>query len=508
MKLERTQNAKRNITYGMLNKIVTLLLPFFVRMVMIRTLGIEYVGLSSLFSSVLQLLNLTEMGFSIAAVYSMYKPIAEDDTEKICALLNYYRDVYRKIAAVVFLIGILLVPLLPYLIKGDTPNNVNIYVLYGIYLSNTVLTYAVFAYRTAILNAYQRVDIISIVSVVTTGAMYLLQIITLLYFENYYVYIIVLPISTLAGNIIRAWLARRAYPDCVCAGALDRKTRSKIRRQISGLMINKICQSSRNSFDSIFVSAFLGLSIAGIYSNYYMILNAVNGLLAVFMESITAGIGNSMALDSCDKNYMDMRRINFIYMWIAGWCTICMFCLYQPFVKIAFGKDNMFSFRVVALFCLYFYALCMGNVRGTYADAAGLWWQNRYRAIAESVVNVVLNFLFAYRWGVEGIIVATLIPLLIINFGYGSQIVFQCYFKNNKLKEYFLLHGKYAIVTLLVGSVTYLLSTLIPGDGFIQFAEIVTLCVIVPNILYWILYHHTKEYADVLPWQKRILFHK
>ena len=188
----------------------------------------------------------------------------------------------------------------------------------------------------------------------------------------------------------------------------------EIKVKVTGLFITKVCHVTRNTFDSIFISAFLGLTLTAIYNNYYYIMHAVLAVFAIVSPSILSGVGNSIITDSQEKNYLDMKKFNFIYMWLAGCCTVCLLCLYQPFTKIAFGKDMMFPFPVVILFCVYFYVLKMGDIRAIYSDACGLWWENRWRNILEALANLVLNFIFGNLWGVYGIISATLISLFFI----------------------------------------------------------------------------------------------
>lgn len=431
MKLEKTKNARRNILFGILNKVITMFLPFVVRSVIIYALSAEYLGLNSLFSSILQVLNLTELGFSSAMVYSMYKPIAENDDETICALLNFYRKIYFIIGCIVLSLGLLLLPFLDKLINGDVPDNINIYILYLCYLVNTVLSYMMFAYRSSLLNAHQRTDVISNINTITLGSMYFLQIIVLIATKNYYTYVLMMPAFTILNNLIVAGVSRKYYPQYECKGELDSTLISGIKKQTVGLMVNKICAVSRNSLDNIFVSTFLGLAATAMYGNYYYIMNAIIAILMVVSNGLLAGVGNSIVTESPEKNYSDLNKINFVYMWFAGWCTICLICLYQPFMKLWVGKKLMFPNVVAIAFGIYFYALEMGVVRGVYSDAAGLWWENRYRAIVETIANLILNYILVKCFGILGIIVATLISLLVINFGFGSQIVFKYYFKLN-----------------------------------------------------------------------------
>ena len=505
MKLERAKNAKRSIIFGLFNKIVTLILPFIVRTILIKKLGSDYLGLSSLFTSILQVLSLSELGFSSAIIFSMYKPIADDDTDTICALQEFYRFIYRIIGCTIMGIGLCLIPFLPHLISGSYPTEINLYAIYLLYLINTSLSYFLFAYKSSILNAYQRIDIISNINTITQGSMYILQIAILYITQNYYIFILMLPVFTLVNNIINSVIVQKLYPQYICKGKLDKILLGSIKKQITGLIFNKLCQTSRNSLGIIFVSSFLGLTVTAIYSNYYYIMYAIIGIISVLTNAMVAGIGNSIIIETIEKNYDDLKKINFIYMIICGWCTICLACLYQPFMKVWVGKDLMFAYPVVILLSAYFYVLKMGDIRCLYSDAAGLWWENRYRAIIESVSNLVLIFIFVQIWGIYGIISATLISLLIINFGFGSQIVFKYYFKNNRIREYFLLHAKYASVTILVCIITYYVCSIIPFEGLVGLGFKGLICCLLPNILYIAIYFKTKDYERSVPWLLSVL---
>lgn len=510
MKLERTKNAKRNIFFGLINKTVTLFFPFIVRAVLTRIIGVEYAGLNSLFSSILQVLNLTELGFSSAVVYSMYKPIVDNDEEKICALLNFYRKIYFVIGLIILAVGLLITPLLPYLINNQTcPQEVNLYILYFVYLANTSISYLLYGYKNALLSAHQRTDIISNIVTITQGALYVGQIFVIYLTRSYYVYILLMPLFTIINNIMVSKVVNKKYPRYICAGEIDSETLNTIKKKVAGLMVNKLCYTTRNTFDSIFISAFFGLSITAIYGNYYAVIAAVIGMISVITTSMLAGVGNGIQTESIEKNYLNFKKFNFMYMWLSGWCTICLLCLFQPFMTLWMGEDYLFSFSLVVLLCIYFYALKMGDIRGVYSDAAGLWWENRYRAIIEAVANLILNFALVQVWGVHGIIVATLIPLLIVNFGGGSQIVYKHYFKNGKIGEYFLLHGKYALITLIIGGITMLVCSWIKIDNCLGLLIVRgIICIILPNLLYFGVYCKMKEFKEASHWLKMSVLKK
>jgi len=409
MRLERTRNAKRNILFGVINRMTLTLLPFFLRTTIIYVIGKQYLGLGSLFSSILQVLSLSELGFSNAVVYSMYEPIANNDHKTLCALLNYFKRVYFIIGLIILGAGAAIMPILPRLIHNGYPADINLYYLYSLFLINTALSYLLFAYRGAVLNGYQRTDVTSNINTVVNVVCYIAQIIGLFLTKNYYVYVWLLIACNVAINIWTLISSKRLFPEIRPEGRLDPAVRKNVLLKVRGLMLGKICGTSRNAFDSIFVTAFIGLTANAIYGNYFYILNALTGIMATVEPAILGGVGNSIVIESREKNYLDMTRINFAYMWIGGWFAICLLCLYQPFTELAWKKDMLLPFGAAALFAVYFYVLKMGDIRHVYVSAKGLWWENRYRAIAEALGNLVLNYILGKYFGIYGILAATLI---------------------------------------------------------------------------------------------------
>ena len=503
--MSRTKNATRNIISGLISKMVYLVFPFIIRSVIIQTLGSEYLGLSSLFTSILQVLNLAEMGFSGAIIYSMYKPIAERDMVTVCGLMNLYKKIYRIIGIIILLIGLAIMPFLPNLIEGNVPVGANIYMLYMLYLFNTVSTYFLFAYKGALLNAYQRNDIASNIYTLTGFLRFIGQIVVLLVFKNYYVYVIVQCITSILNNIVVAIVVKQKYPKCVCCGEVSKEQKKDIRKKVTGIMIQKICITTRNSFDSIFISSMVGLTAVAIYSNYYMIMVAVASIIGILASSIKASVGNSIVTESVEKNYNDMNKFNFVYMWISGWLTVCLVCLYQPLMEMWMGGDNMFSYAIVILFCIYFYSLECGEIRFVYTEAKGLWYENKHYDILEAILNIVLNLVLGHFFGVYGIIIGTLLSLLIINFGCGSRVLFKYYFTSQKVSEYFLRHGLYALVTVIICVITYFVCSMVRFDGVLGFTIKGFICIGLPKILYIVAYRNTKMFGEATRFVKKIL---
>lgn len=496
MKIERTKNTTRNTAWGIGEKILTLLLPFFTRTILLRLLGAEYLGLNSLFGSILQVLNMADLGIGSAIVYSMYKPIAEDDHDAICALLRLYERLFKIIGTVILLIGLGLMPFLDKLISGEVPDGVNIHLIFSIYLLNTVLSYFLFAYKKSLLNAFQRNDVITKISMILLVFQYTMQIAILFIINNYYLYLLVLPIITLANNIITAIVTKKMFPQYIRRGVVDPVTKKNIKRQVSGLFISKLCGTTRNSLDSVFVSMFLGLTQVAMYSNYFYILNGVHTIVGVINTSMMGGVGNSLVNETKEKNFKDFKKFNFLYAWLSGWCCCCMVCLYQHFMVIWVGSNLTFPFFTMLIFCIYFLALSATDIKNVYISAAGLWWEDRKRALLEFVLNLILNYTLGKYFGVVGILMATLITIIVVNFFYGTYILFKYYFVDENILSYYLQYGLYYVVTFAVTVITFILCSLIPGEGIAYLIAKLPICLLLPNILFWLIYRRSMVFSE------------
>lgn len=506
IKLNRTWNAIRNMLAGIGNKFVTLLFPFILRTVMIQVMGIEYAGLNGLFVSILEVLNLSELGLGTAIVYCMYKPIALGDTETICALLNLFRKIYIVIGTVILGLGLAIMPFLNVFIKGSYPSEINLYVLYSIYLFHSCMSYFFMGYRSSILSAHQRLDVIQNISTVVKAVMYIIQIGILILCRNYYIYIIMLPVATVIINCITSYEAKKIFPKYICKGQVSEYVKNDLKEKVMGLMITKLCAVTRNSFDSIFTSAFIGLSMSAIYSNYYFIMHSVISVLSIIVQAVLAGVGNSIQTETIEQNYNDLKRFNFMYLWISGVCTVCLLCLYQPFMLFWMKEENMLPFSSVILFCMYFFLLTMGDMQSIYYNAAGLWWYYRKCTIIEAILNLILNFVFVQIWGLNGVIAGTLSSLFIVNFVYSERLVFKYYFKNGKTFEFYMLQIKYAVVTGITCLAAYLVCRQIPyHDKRSSIISIIirgVLCVVIANALFYLNYRKSYEYKSAKMWVK------
>lgn len=496
--MQRTRNATRNIVFGTIYRIVVTIWPFALRTVMLYTLGVEYLGLNSLFSSLLNFLSLAELGVGGAMVYAMYKPIADDDTVKVCAILNLYRKLYRYIGAIILTIGLVLLPFLDRLIKGSHPSDVNIYLLYLIYLFNSVISYFLFAYKQSLLTAFQRSDIISKRTIIIQSAMYIAQIIVLIIFKNYYIYIIFLPVSTIAINIANSSVVSKMYPQYKCEGSVSKEDEKNIKKNVLALVGTKLNSVVLHSSDNIIISAYLGLTLVAQYSNYYMIIGAVASFTSIIYTSITAGIGNSIATESMEKNYRDFNILSFMNFWLIGWSAISILCLIQPFMNIWVGKDLMFPLTMAILFAAYFYIYQVNKIVLTYKDASGIWWADRFRPYVTMIVNLISNAILVQLIGIYGIIISTVITML-ISVPWAAVVLYKGLFKSNRVSEYIHDAIKCTFKVLLACIITYNVCTIATFDNDYKTLGVrFVICAIIPNIILYILNLHNMYLPDAI----------
>ena len=505
MKYERVRNTRRNAVWGLMEKGLSLLLPFLVRTALIHTMGLSYGGVGGLFSSILQVLSLAEMGLSNAIVFSMYKPLAENDGDAVCALMSFYRKAYRLIGLGILGAGLLAAPFLHLLVKGDRPPELNLGAVYLVYLANSCVSFFVYPECRALLSAVHRHDVISKSAMAARLTCCLAQLAALLLARSYALYVIMLPLCTLLDGLVCARYARRAYPDFRCRGSVAAEKRRDMAEKVKGLFIHRVCGSTRNAFDSIFISAFLGLAPVGMYGNYYYILYSVRGLLDALTQGMSAGVGNSVAVESAEKNLRDLRNLTFLYEWVCGFCTVCLLVLYQPFMRLWMGENRLFGSDAVIAFCVYFYVWTMGDIKSQYADARGIWWKDRVRALTESLCNVLFNWLLVRSFGVIGVILATAVSILLVGFPWSAWILFKDYFGLRHLPGYLGVQLFYALVTAAACFLTGFIASLLPWGGLGGLAVRLLLCLVVPNLIYFLCYFKTPCFRSALPLIRAIL---
>lgn len=488
MKLNRIQNAKSGIIAGMCLRICQIILPFTMRTLMIRVMGVQYLGINSLFSSILHVLNLAELGVGSAMVFGMYKAIAIDDEQSICALMGLYRKYYRIIGLAVAVMGLAFVPVLPHMVSGEIPDDLNMYVLYLMNLGATVLSYWLFAYRNSLLQAFQRNDLISWISIGTLFVQYTVQFLTLYMYKNYYLYVFVILAIQVLNNVVTAIVTSKVYPQYKPYGTVTEAERKDINQKVRDIFTGKIGHVILKSSDTIVISSFLGLKVLALYQNYYFLLTAVSNTLEIVLSAIIAGVGNSLLTETKEKNYRDFEKFTFLLLWIAGVCSCCFLGMYQPFMKLWVGEDLMLEFGLVICFAAYFFVYTLNRLLNVYKDAAGIWHNDRMRPLVKAIINLSLNLLWVQKWGLYGVLGSTIVALGIVGLPWIIRNLFTLLFDGHLVGSYVKILVSFAITTCISGTLVCILCKSIHLNGFLTLILCAAISAVVPNVVFIVVY--------------------
>ena len=508
MKLERTKNAARNIAFDGIMEMVNMLFPFVIRSVMLHFLGTEYLGLNGLFKSLLMFLNLAELGVGSAMVYSMYKPIAEDDTPTICALLRLYRTLYRIIGLAIAVVGICLIPVLRSFIKDDLPAGMNLYVLYLMNLGNTVLTYWLFAYRSSLLQAHQRRDVISKVTLAVRVSEYILKILILVFTKNYYLYLAIQLICQVAINLLIAVRASKMYPQYVPKGKLTKPETLDIFRRVRDLFTSKLSATVFDSADTLVISAFMGLGVLALYQNYYFIITALRMMLVVVLNACMAGVGNKLVMESRESNYRDLEKISLLFCWLLGVSTSMLLCLYQPFMQIWMGEDNMLGAGLVLCFVIYYYSMGANKLLNMFKDSAGIWKQDRWRPLTAALVNLGLNLATVQWLGLYGVLLSSVVSIVFIQIPWLFHNLFQEVFPRASRGRFVRLFCGITAVALVSCAASWFVCSRFTLSVWPELALNAAVSFIVPNLCYCIFFGRNPLLRESLAQIKRSLLSK
>ena len=496
--MSRKENIKRNLTFNMIKYVVQLILQFVLRTCMIYILGAEYLGLNGLFTNIFGFLSLAELGIGNAIVFSMYKPIADGDTEKVKALQNLYKKFYFVITTIVFVVGLAILPFLKFFINGEVGVDINIYVLYIFYLINTLIGY-ISANKRSLLFAHQRNDVENKIKTICLLLMTIVQIAVLVVFKNYYIFFVVNILFTAIECAIIDKSARKLFPDIHGKSQpIDKETSQEIKKNVVALSLHRVGWVLVCSTDNILISAILGLTLLGAYSNYYLVVSSVIAIFTLLTSSLTGSVGNLIA--STDKEYVEARfkQINILLSLFTSFCTICMLCLFQPFVQVWTGGGiYLLKFSSVILLCVSFYLGRMRTVINIFKDGAGLFYQNRISPIIEAVVNLVTSIILGLWLGLNGIILGTIISTMVAPFWSEPFVLYKHYFKKS-VWEYYKTFIRDAIIMLVAGVACYVICSFLPVGGIWWLILRFVVCIALCTILLCALYAPTKDFKDIV----------
>lgn len=489
----RVNNSIRNIITALIGQFLGILLSFISRMVFINALGAAYLGVNGLFTNVLSILSLAEMGIGSAIIYSLYRPLAAKDTKEIKALMHFYEAAYRGIGIIIFLLGIGLVPFLDYIIK-DQPDIPHLTFIYFLFLINTVVSYF-FAYKRSLIIADQKNYITTIYRYGFYIILNIIQIGILLTTKKFILFLIAQIVITLLENLMVARKADKMYPFLKMGEKvkLDKTSRREITKNVKAMMCHRIGGVVVNGTDNILISSFVGVIWVGLYSNYFLITNALNIIIGQVFSAITASVGNLNVLESKEKSYYMYKRVLLINFWIAGFCGISLWILFNPFISLWIGKEYLFEDGLVLIIIFNFYIMMVRKTTLVYRDAMGLFWHDRYKPIFEAVINIIVSVLLAPKLGIAGVFIGTFISTMTTAFWVEPYILYKYGFEM-KVRNYFFRYIKYTAIILAAGIVTHQISTVFTTVTWMSLFGRAAVCVIVPNLIFLVCFYRTDEF--------------
>ncbi len=494
-KKTRSDYTLLNIISGLGGYALNILLGFVGRVIFARVFSAEYLGVSGLFTNVLNMLSLAELGIGTAIVYALYAPLAKNDNEKIATLVRFYGKCYRIIAVVMAAIGLALIPFLNVIVK-DRPNiDENFYLLYLIFLFNTVSGYF-FAYRATLLTAAQKNYIVNVVSNISLVIQHIMQIILMLSTGNYIAYLLVISVFGMVQNIVSSEIAKRQYP-CIKnknAPPLSNDEKHSLIRNVRAMTITKIGGLLVNSTDNIIITYFGGLATVGLSSNYTFFTANISTLLRIVFNSVNASVGNHNALEDNNRRHSLFKAINLCNFWIYGWAAIGVFVVATDAVKLLFGEQYVLDLSIPLILSLNFYIVGMQNAVWTYINTLGLFRHGRYLVLLTAAINLVASFALGEVWGLFGIYFASVLSRVLTNTWYSPYALYKYGFKI-PVRHYFKRYAVFALVLVIAGGLSWFVCS------FISFKLVIVnvllkfvICCIIPNSVFLLFFGKSEEF--------------
>lgn len=493
----RTEYSARNTTVALLSRMTAILMGYVLRVVFTHTLSESYVGVNGLFTDIIQVLSLSEMGIGTAITFALYRPIAEGDIEKQKSLMMLFRKFYQMVALVVAVGGGLFIPFMNVFIK-DYENVDHLTLIYILYLVNTIYSYLLI-YKKTLMDAHQLLYIGTFYQTMSWVLKDVLQMVVLIWRHDFILFLLINIATTILCNVCISVRANGRYPYLKEKNVLPlpREEKQKIFSNIRAMLMHKVGTVIVNNTDNLLLSAFVGLASVGSYSNYYLVIGSVRQMLNQVYQGITASVGNLGVTEDEGHIRQVFEAVFFIGQWMYGFAFICLYELLNPFIELSFGKQYVFTEITVFVLCMNFFLNGMRNATLTFRDSMGLFWYDRHKAIAEAVLNLIISLLLVNLMGLTGVFLGTLFSMALTSLWVEPYVLYKHGFHESCI-SYFIRYFVYIVVIGIGWYATDLLCRKlvligVQGAGATLAARLVV-CVLVPNIWFLVIYARSREF--------------
>ncbi len=494
----RIQKAGKNIIFGYISNLVILLVNFIQKTVFIYVLGRTLSGVNGVYTDVLSVLSLTELGIGTALNYSLYKPVAERDIEKVKSYMRFYKKAYLTIAGVIAVLGLAISPFLKFILKN--PGNLTVRELtlyYYLFLFNTVISYFV-TYKYSLVNAEQKNYIQTNITTLTKLATATVQIAVLLLFRNFLFYLLAQSAVELLQKIFVTVYLNRMYPYLRDKDVkkLTAQETQVVATKTKALICHKVGDVARLQTDKIIISSFVSVDTAAVVDNYVYIITYVGNFVNIIFDSVIAGFGNVVATESKEKQYLLFKVYRFFACWLFGFGAVGFFHLLTPFIGSVWLRDESWTLPgiTVTLLVMDFYLKGGRTVLLNFKIASGLFEQDRFLPLIQGAVNLVVSVVLVMKIGVTGVYVGTLVSGILANLIRPGIIYRVCF--DRKAGAYFKDSVKYIGVILAVGAAITPLRHVVMGEVTIfTFALMVVLITLLYNLVFLAVFHKAEEFS-------------
>lgn len=490
----RTENSIKNIITSMIASITTIIIGLISQKIFTNTLGIEYLGINGLFTNIISMLGIIELGVGSAICFSLYKPFIDNDQSKIKSLIQFYGSSYRLIATAVLLIGVFIMPFIGSIV-GRTNITDDIFIIYILFLLDVVFSYLL-SYKRSVLYADQKNFIINITQIIYIILVNILQIAILLSTQNYYLYLAIKIIMHVIQNIALMIIVNKKYPFLKSQKIkkIDKDTKDDIFKKIRALSLHKIAGFVIIGTDNILISIFIGINTVGLMSNYYLITSSIISIVGQIFNAITASIGNLLNVCSPMKAYDIYKKIRFANFWMSSVSSITLLVTLDSFITIWLGNKYLLPINVLIVISINLYLQLSRLAMISFKEAAGIFYQDRFVPIAESLINIIFSIIFLQWFGLAGVFMGTICSNLLLHLFSYPKYVYTQLFKRS-YKDYYTEFTKYLILTLVAGAITFVISrTIVVDSMFVNFAINIALSVVIPSFIFYINYRKNDEF--------------
>lgn len=500
----RTEYSMLNIVTGVGGYALSMVLSLINRMVFTRCLPAAYLGISGLFSNILGMLSLAELGVSGAIVYALYKPLAENDEEKIASLVRVFGSAYKVIGTFIGLAGICLLPVLHLLIGEQPQIRESIHVVYLFFLFDVAGSYF-FTYRSTLLVAAQKNYLVTGVTYLFQCILAVVQAVFLYATRNYMGYLAIQVSCSMLTYICISRMAVKQYPYITRSDIkpLEPNERKNIFRNMRDLMAYNISGVLVNSTDNIIITYFSGLITTGLASNYTLLTNALNSLLRQIFNGIGASVGNLNAVESQEKKFSVFRATNLLNFWVYSWGTVGILFVSTDLVRLLFGESYAMEFAIPAVLALNFYTVGMQNAMWTFKHTMGLFRYGRFVQMFTAGLNLLFSIVLGKLWGLFGIFFATFLARLLTNLWYDPYVIY-CYAFSKKPLEYLKKYGFYLAVLAMQIIVCLLVCRWIRISPLMDVLLKGVLVSLISNGIFFLVFRKSQDFVAVRTFLDRI----